>query len=443
MEEREERAVLLAEAELFIRRCYAELGQAEEEAERRIGEIRREIEASGTYAHTYDELRHGARMAWRSSNRCIGRLPWDSLHVIDRRELSSEAEIAQALIEHLDYATNRGRIRPTITVFKPADSTGPGVRVWNEQLIRYAGYRSGSGARIGDPASLEFTAVCERLGWSGARTDYDVLPLVVQLDGRGPKWFELPRSKVLEVDIRHPDLPGFDELGLKWYAVPAVSGMRLEIGGISYGGAPFNGWYMGTEIGARNFADEGRYDQLPAVADLMGLDRSRRSTLWQDRALVELNVAVLESYRAAGVSMIDHHTAAAQFETFEKREREAGRAVTGNWAWLIPPMSPATTHVFHKRYDNTIEKPNFFYAKKPYAAQRDSSSAASPVWAASGEASAEVSEEASGQTERPPAGVCPMTGAGRSPAARESGGADRLASRPDTGSAKAGACPFH
>ena len=391
------RTALLAEAELFIRKCYAELERTGEEADRRIGEIAREIEESGTYVHTYEELRHGARMAWRSSNRCIGRLPWDSLHVIDRRKLSSEEEIAQALIEHLDYATNRGKIRPTITIFKPDHGEQPGVRLWNEQLIRYAGYESENGGRIGDPASLEFTRVCERLGWSGARTDFDVLPLVVQLDDGAPKWFELPQEKVLEVEIRHPDIPGFEQLGLKWYAVPAVSGMRLEIGGLSYGGAPFNGWYMGTEIGARNFADEGRYNKLPAVADLMGLDRSRRSTLWQDRALVELNVAVLESYRSAGVSMIDHHTAAAQFETFEKREREAGRAVTGNWAWLIPPMSPATTHVFHKRYDNAIEKPNFFYGKKPYSARMQEPGA---------------SDRSSGCPVSRPSGGCPITGTG-------------------------------
>ena len=39
--------------------------------------------------------------------------------------------------------------------------------------------------------------------------------------------------------------------------------MCLEIGGICYPAAPFNGWYMGTEIGARNLADTDRYDQLP------------------------------------------------------------------------------------------------------------------------------------------------------------------------------------
>ena len=427
-----ERSVLLAEAEIFIRQCYAELKRTEEETELRLKRIVREIEESGTYRHTYEELQHGARMAWRNSNRCIGRLPWDNLHVIDKRAAASEEEIAEALIDHLDYATNGGRIRPTITILKPENGDSPGARVWNEQLIRYAGYETEEGSRIGDPASLEFTKVCEQLGWKGERTDYDVLPLVIQLDGGAPKWFDLPRERILEVRIRHAELPGFDELGLRWYAVPAVSGMRLEIGGIRYGGAPFNGWYMGTEIGARNFADEGRYNKLPAIADLMGLDRSRRSTLWQDRALVELNVAVLESYRAAGVSIVDHHTAAAQFETFERRERDAGRDVTGNWAWLIPPMSPATTHVFHKRYDNTVLKPNFFYGKKPYAAASAPHSAADacPVTGAKLRNGAAAETEAAEPNGR-------MQQAGR--------GAEAFVGRqgPTGISGSSGGCPFH
>ena len=64
----------------------------------------------------------------------------------------------------------------------------------------------------------------------------------------------------------------------------------LEIGGIMYTAAPFNGWYMGTEIGARNLADEGRYNKLPLIAKLMGQDTSSETTLWRDRALVELNL---------------------------------------------------------------------------------------------------------------------------------------------------------
>ena len=52
----------------------------------------------------------------------------------------------------------------------------------------------------------------------------------------------------------------FEELGLYWYAVPAVANMLLDVGGLEFTGCPFNGWYMGTEIGARDLCDPTRYD---------------------------------------------------------------------------------------------------------------------------------------------------------------------------------------
>ncbi len=54
----------------------------------------------------------------------------------------------------------------------------------------------------------------------------------------------------------------FSELGLRWYAVPAVSGMLLDVGGLEFTACPFNGWYMSSEIGGRNFTDEYRYNML-------------------------------------------------------------------------------------------------------------------------------------------------------------------------------------
>jgi len=60
----------------------------------------------------------------------------------------------------------------------------------------------------------------------------------------------------------------------------------------------------------------------------MGLDTSRDRTLWRDRALLELNVAVLHSYEKAGVTMMDHHASAHAFDKFEALENQAGRGVT-------------------------------------------------------------------------------------------------------------------
>jgi nitric-oxide synthase len=59
--------------------------------------------------------------------------------------------------------------------------------------------------------------------------------------------------------------------------------MYLEAGGIRYPAAPFNGWYMCTEIGSRDLGDEGRYNQLPEIAARMGLSIGSPRTLWKDR----------------------------------------------------------------------------------------------------------------------------------------------------------------
>lgn len=362
--DKESDRILYVKAEEFIRQCYGELNKSEEEAKHRLAWIEAEIERLGTYELTYKELEHGAKMAWRNSNRCIGRLFWDSLNVIDARRLSTEEEIAEALLQHIDYATNGGKIRPAITIFHQR-TTDLHIRIWNHQLIRYAGYAEEEGV-IGDPASAAFTNQCKQLGWVGKGTPFDLLPIVVQVNGQQPQVFALQDGSVLEVPIKHPEYVHFNELNIKWYGVPIISDMGLEIGGLYFTAAPFNGWYMGTEIGARNLADEGRYNLLPAMAEAMGLDTTSNRSLWKDKALVELNAAVLQSYREAGVSIVDHHTAAEQFALFEQREANQERAVTGNWTWLIPPMSPATTNIWHKQYDNSYITPNFYTQDKCY-----------------------------------------------------------------------------
>ena len=58
--------------------------------------------------------------------------------------------------------------RSTITVFAPRMKPNDDFRVWNSQLIRYAGYKQNDGSILGDPASVEFTEVREG-GREGAR----------------------------------------------------------------------------------------------------------------------------------------------------------------------------------------------------------------------------------------------------------------------------------
>lgn len=309
-----------------------------------------------------EELRHAARVGWRNHARCIGRLHWRGLDVRDHRHLDDADQIAASLREHLALAQNDGAVRPVMTVFAPPETAGgPVPRMINHQLCAYAGHRAADGAVRGDPKNVALTERALALGWNppAERGRFDLLPWIIAgRDGR-ERLFPLPAGLVREVPLRHPDLPWFEELGLRWYAVPVIADMVFRAAGTDFPCAPFNGWYMGTEIGARNLADPDRYDQLPVIAEKLGLDRRRDRALWKDRALVELNVAVLHSFEREGVKIVDHHAASAEFMKFCERERSAGREVSARWDWIVPPLSPATTEVYHTPMREIARSPDF------------------------------------------------------------------------------------
>lgn len=365
------------EADRFLHQCYTELNRTAELPGRRRA-VAAAIRADATYDHTFAELEYGARVAWRNSSRCIGRLYWQSLRLRDRRAIDRPLRIAEECVGHLREATNGGRIRPTITVFAPDRPERPGPRIRNEQLIRYAGYRVDEGvsgpedgrprlrpSTVGDPRNVDLTDTVRALGWYGHGTAFDVLPLVVEAPGYRPYLHVLPPDCVLEVPLSHPRHAWFAELGVRWHAVPVISDMCLEIGGLHYSCAPFNGWYMGTEIGSRNLADADRYDLLPTVAANLGLDTTTDRTLWRDRALVELNLAVLHSYEQAGVTIADHHTEAHRFLKHVDKEERAGRVCPAEWSWIVPPLSGGATAVFHRYYDEVDVRPNFVRHRFP------------------------------------------------------------------------------
>ncbi len=327
----------------------------------RLRQIELEIAKTGSYWQTEAELLAGAKVAWRNHARCAGRYNWRSLRLLDLRHLSTADEIAEGCFEHLRVSTNGGRLRSVLTVFAQQQPGHPGPRVLNPQLIRYAGYRTAEGV-IGDPLHIDLTEQVQALGWTGRGTPFDILPVLISVDGEPPMMYSVPDSAILEVPLEHPEFAWFAELGLCWHANPAISNLCLEIGGVRYPAAPFSGWYVSSEIGARNLSDEARYNMLPAIAQGMGLSTRRNASLWKDRALIELNRAVLWSYEKAGVYIVDHHTAAAQFLTHVDREAEWGRPVPSDWAWVNPPLSASTTPTFHRSFDppNFDVRPNFF-----------------------------------------------------------------------------------
>ena len=353
-----------AMAEQFLRQLALE--QEREVSLPRLEQARSEILARGWYRQSFEELEFAARLAWRNNRRCIGRRYWQTLDVADARDVKTCADIFEACVAHLRRSTNGGKIQPLITVFAEADAEGRGPVIHNYQLIRYAGYRQSNGTVLGDPAEVVFTERVMAAGWKPPAqcSAFDVLPLVIETPEEGERLFIIPQDAVLEVPIIHPTFVWFEELGLKWHALPAVSNMVLDAGGVRYTAAPFSGYYMETEIAARNFGDAERYNLLPVVADRMDPAMRSRDPFWRDRALVELCAAVLYSFRQAGVTMVDHHAASRQFMEHLAEEKAQGRIVPGDWSWLVPPVSGSVSPVFHRSYDPRPRLPDFVPRQK-------------------------------------------------------------------------------
>lgn len=358
---------LLQKATDFLQVFYVE--NELQDLSQRVGQVQDEISATGSYTLTEEELIYGAKIAWRNSNRCIGRLFWKSLKVRDRRAISRAEDIFSDLMEHLDFATNGGKIRSTVSIYPAANSESGEIRILNKQLIRYAGYCLPNGNVVGDPDSVDFTRLCQDLGWESEGTAFDILPVVIQVSDEDPKWFSIPEEKVLRVPISHPEYAWLESMQIQWYAIPVISDMRLEIGGLSFTCAPFNGWYMLTEIAVRNLADAQRYNLLPQLAEKMGLDTKHPRTLWKDKALVVLQEAVLYSFQEKGVAIVDHHSASEQFLEFCNIEESKGRTVQAEWSWIVPPTAGSTMGVFHRDWGNEILSPNFFYQEHHWQIQ--------------------------------------------------------------------------
>ncbi|MGW6442331.1 nitric oxide synthase oxygenase [Lentzea sp. NPDC055074] len=353
----------IAEAEDFIRQHFAEcpdLGRVEE----RLIEVNAEIAATGTYRHTSQELTFGARLAWRNSANCLGRLYWKSLKVRDLRDISDPGKVADECIQHIRIATNSGKIRPLITVFAPDEPMNPGPRIRNSQLVRYAAYRGTDGGVLGDQRNLALTDFAVSHGWRPptSRSPFDVLPLIIETASNNVSVTNLPSDVVLEVSLTHPEMKWIKGLGLRWHAVSSISNMRMRIGGVDYPAAPFSAWHMDASISTKALAAADRYDLLPYIAKRMALDMSSEATLWRDRALVELARAVLHSFSRAGVTITDHHTEARRFLTHLEKEEAAGRSCPANPLSMIAPMSISPMVALDWRREIDAAVPNFFAA---------------------------------------------------------------------------------
>uniref|UniRef100_A0A6I8PS58 Nitric oxide synthase n=1 Tax=Ornithorhynchus anatinus TaxID=9258 RepID=A0A6I8PS58_ORNAN len=356
------REELLPQAIEFINQYYGSFKEAKiEQHLARVEAVTKEIETTATYQLKEEELIYATKQAWRNAPRCIGRIQWSNLQVFDARKCTTAKEMFEHICRHIRYSTNSGHIRSAITIFPQRSDGKHDFRIWNSQLVRYAGYLMPDGSIMGDPACVEFTQLCMDLGWEPNFGRFDVLPLILQANGQDPELFEIPPELILEVAMEHPKYEWFQELDLKWYALPAVANMLLEVGGLEFPGCPFNGWYMGTEIGVRDFCDVQRYNILEEVGRRMGLDTHKTASLWKDRAVIEVNVAVLHSFQKQNVTITDHHSAADAFMKYMQNEYSSRGGCPADWVWLVPPISGSLTPVFHQEMLNYILSPFYYY----------------------------------------------------------------------------------
>lgn len=354
------------EAQAFIKMFCDETGQSGAHRKQRTKEVCAEISRHNFYHHTAEELAFGARVAWRNHGRCVGRLFWESLEVADCRHIIEPAAIAKRMQDHLREAYGDGRIKSMISIFAPVQNDQLPCTIESSQITQYAGYSAPDGTVTGDRQNIEATRIAQSMGWQppAAAGHFDRLPLTIRDKDDRRSIHPLEQSVWHEIEIRHPEYLGLAELGLRWYAVPVVSNMILTIGGIDYPCAPFNGFYMGTEIASRNLVDKKRYDTLVPVATAMNINtNSKRNPLWQDTTLTELNKAVLHSFQQAGVTMVDHHTACDQFMEFYRREQVCGRHIAADWRWIVPPQASGITDVFHLKVRNFHPVPNYYESR--------------------------------------------------------------------------------
>jgi nitric oxide synthase oxygenase domain/subunit/hemoglobin-like flavoprotein len=328
---------MISAAQEFYQQVKEELNWSENQLQARLLQVEEEIQRSGTYIQTTAELEIGARLAWRNSAKCVGRIAWNTLKIRDCRHINDPSKMCDEMRNHLLEATAGTNIQSVMTVFKPqGPSEAFGTRFWSSQLVRYAAYKNMlTGEIIGDSANLALTEylVSNKL-WEPPEqiSRFDILPLVLKVPGKKKPFVkQLPKDSIFEVDLEHPTRPELSKLGLRWTTVPAISNFKMNLGGIVYQNMPFNGWFVSTEI-VRNLME--RYDVGPQMAQAIGLDMEN-DPMWRQTVSCELERMVNHSFQKYKFTIVDPMTVGRSFCTHVQREREQfGRECPAQWSWI-------------------------------------------------------------------------------------------------------------
>ena len=66
----------------------------------RLDSVLKSIQVTGTYEHTVPELAFGAQLAWRNASRCIGRISWSNLQVLNLNAINDFPFFSLFPIQH-------------------------------------------------------------------------------------------------------------------------------------------------------------------------------------------------------------------------------------------------------------------------------------------------------------------------------------------------------
>ena len=119
----------------------------------------------------------------------------------------------------------------------------------------------------------------------------------------------------------------------------------------------------------------------------MGYDITQKHTFWQDKVNIEVNVAVLHSFKKYGLAIQDHHTLvvittvhvqtdnwnliiifykAEQFMEHFYDEHKTRGGCPADWVWIVPPLSGGLCPTYHHEMRSCHISPSFEYQESPW-----------------------------------------------------------------------------
>ncbi|CAF0842381.1 unnamed protein product [Adineta steineri] len=153
------------EAYDYLQIFHKDKNTSEADYKKRLEQVELEIEHTRSYVHTTDEIEYGGQLAWRNASRCINRLFWRGLRIIDHRDVKTNHDMFKEICNHIRFAYNKGTLQSSILVFSSR------ARMWSTQYLRYACYEQPNGTLLGDPANRHLTKAAMQLGWNKPETE--------------------------------------------------------------------------------------------------------------------------------------------------------------------------------------------------------------------------------------------------------------------------------